>query len=344
MSSDNNRHYCVNGNTSKGMSIEAGDFRSFDAGHPKVLRFSVSVSPDDYSRISEFSFYERAAATYDHIDGGTGTNNFPEEFGLRVLKDGTEIFKVVQQATTQQWSKVAYDFSTNPEFEVNSNTTFTFELLSHRLAGNGGSLQLWELDDLMIRGCCVGNNFSASNRLFKFDARKQGQAVELDWVTNREFINNRYFVERSKDGIRFEPLLQQLSESESYQVRRYLNKDASPLLGDNYYRLVTLRKDGIAEVSDVKKITFESDPQQVSLFPNPTRNEVYVNLKAYSGEAATLSIFNTLGLELQRKSIVEIQEDAIKISTETLQEGLYFILIEVEGKRKQSLPFVVAKK
>jgi len=186
------------------------------------------------------------------------------------------------------------------------------------------------------------NSFSAANRLFKFDARKQGRGVELDWVTNREFLNTRYFIERSANGAAFKPLENRLSNSDSYQVRRYVHFDDYPVLGRNDYRLITLRKDGLAELSATKTVYFDQDLEQVTVYPNPATHQLHVDLRSYAGEAAVIQVYNTLGQQMQQVEIDQLGTAPVTLRTTDLEEGLYLITIDVEGRKRQTQQFVIA--
>ncbi len=75
-----------------------------------------------------------------------------------------------------------------------------------------------------------GLNLKASN--------KDDNKVELDWSTYSETNNRGFEVQRSDDGINFDPIGFIKSQAVSGSGARYTFTDPFPFKGKNYYRLL----------------------------------------------------------------------------------------------------------
>ena len=78
--------------------------------------------------------------------------------------------------------------------------------------------------------------------------------MRLDWITGSEQDNDHFTIERSGDGVYFEPILTTPSAGNSLQAQRYTDLDRAPLNGINYYRLRQTDTDGTTTVSRVVSV------------------------------------------------------------------------------------------
>lgn len=104
--------------------------------------------------------------------------------------------------------------------------------------------------------------------------------VIIAWATASESNNDYFTVERSKDGISFEAIVEVdgAGNSDNYFLN-YKVTDFSPFEGTSYYRLKQTDFDGKFALSDVKAVNFNNPLQTPlwSVFPNPTSlNGVFI--------------------------------------------------------------------
>ena len=146
---------CVQGafGGSKSAACVGGqDNSSFNNNDSDAIEFTASFGSNDEGRISSFCFYERAVENNENF----GQNWPPRKYGIRVLKNGSEIFRSTGNNTTSDWSQECFDFGNNPEFNYNGVTTFKFELLGYdpeedRLDPDEN---IWEIDEFNLMACC----------------------------------------------------------------------------------------------------------------------------------------------------------------------------------------------
>jgi zinc metalloprotease ZmpB len=165
--------------------------------------------------------------------------------------------------------------------------------------------------------------------LTRFDAKRTGDAAILTWTTASEDQNEYFTLERSADGIRFEPIAQIKGAGESRIERQYSYTDRQPINGINYYRLQQSDFDGRTSYSQVVSVRFDAK-SPLALYPNPVSQDLTV---AHSLEAGEVSIFDANGL-LVRKVFFDDNEakSGTRINIETLPTGTYWIQVIGDGQ------------
>lgn len=152
-----NPHSCTAGvNGSNAMCVSSVMDCNYPAGHMRSVKIDVQVVPgsDGTGSLSSISFYEQAPFNYSWIDGASGLNNYPTLYGIRVLKDGTEIYRSEGNMTTADWTLESFSFLNDPAFTVSSTSVFTFELIGYCLVNNGSLVSAWDLDEITIESSC----------------------------------------------------------------------------------------------------------------------------------------------------------------------------------------------
>lgn len=98
------------------------------------------------------------------------------------------------------------------------------------------------------------SSISAENplpiELLYFTAERDGDEVKLRWATASERDNDHFTVERSRDGVDFDPLVRVEGAGTSDAEREYAEVDRWPDQGILYYRLRQTDLDGASTVSD----------------------------------------------------------------------------------------------
>lgn len=152
-------HSCTDGVLgSSAMSVSARSSCTWCDNAPEAVRFEVTLTPDasGSARLTSLNFFERSPKNYSWTGGGSGTNKYPSKLGVRVTKNGKEIFKETNISTAQAWTLRNFDFSSNPEFVVTKTTTFKFEILAYCKSSHGGYswVSTWDIDEIEVLGCC----------------------------------------------------------------------------------------------------------------------------------------------------------------------------------------------
>ncbi len=191
------------------------------------------------------------------------------------------------------------------------------------------------------------SNLTQGEFLF-FQAQKDSREVLLNWTTNTEFKNDYFMVEHSTDGIDFTDITtveRQTTEEDSYYgPTNYTTNDKSPEMGINFYRLKQYFIDGTYRYSEIKEVSFDLDVSEFSIFPNPTDELLFVNLKAHEGASAKIRFSNLFGQPILDREIEEIPSNPIGFDLTHLQNGVYQVTVKIDGYKSKSKSFVIAKR
>ena len=115
--------------------------------------------------------------------------------------------------------------------------------------------------------------------LINFNATAQDNStVVLKWITASEINNDRFEIERSKDGTDFVYIGSVKGAGNSVIQRNYLFTDFTPYDGTSYYRLKQIDYDGKFTYTAIEPVTIEN-LQNIQLFPNPSNgHEIFLSL------------------------------------------------------------------
>ena len=184
---DVNLHSCTPGQDGgEGVCVSSSESCSFTADDDRAIRFNLVVypQPDSVIQITSLNFLERAPEMYVWTTGGTGVNNYPLFYGIRVLKNGTEIFRSEDIPTSTNWSREIFNFIDNDDFLVETPSLFEFELLGYCLAGFDSTVTAWDIDNLSIQASCglpESNRAVVSGRVERMDGLMfENLEVELE--------------------------------------------------------------------------------------------------------------------------------------------------------------------
>ncbi|HRH67523.1 MAG TPA: T9SS type A sorting domain-containing protein, partial [Bacteroidia bacterium] len=206
-----------------------------------------------------------------------------------------------------------------------------FYLLVNKWTPGGSGFTLdWSLSGGASLNCSV-----LPVELISFQAIAEEKIVRLNWTTSSE-INNQYFtVERSADGIDFEPIQMVDGAGSTTSIRNYETLDEKPLHGISYYRLKQTDFDGKFSYSDKVPVDFSDHNDIFYLHPNPAGEAVSFIFSSEERTTYNLQIFSTDGVCCFKKTIDAIagmNKSLLDISI--FQKGVYFVILEDESSHR----------
>jgi hypothetical protein len=159
--------------------------------------------------------------------------------------------------------------------------------------------------------------------LVHFGARKQEGRVLLNWATANEVNNEKFEVERSVDGKKWDILGSvngQSGKAGSNTELKYTYMDESPLEGHNLYRLKQIDYDGSYQYSTARQVSFEQT-SRIVVYPNPSTDYLIVEGLKSNEE---IRIVNTNG---QIVKALEASRNKSTINLDGLRQGAYFVKV-----------------
>ncbi|MDJ1505899.1 lectin-like domain-containing protein [Xanthocytophaga agilis] len=176
----------------------------------------------------------------------------------------------------------------------------------------------------------------------RFEARENGEVVDVIWATASE-KNSAYFeIERSSNGKDFLSIGRVQATGTTSSVSNYFFEDVHPLAGVSYYRLRQVDQDGIYAYSKVVRIERDIASTQLTAYPNPTRGDLTLHVEQFSNEKLQVRIFTASGslvrqLELESTN-GSAQSGGIasewKLNLGDLANGMYTLQIQGETIRQ----------
>ncbi len=199
----------------------------------------------------------------------------------------------------------------------------------NRLVGTGLTT-LTGLNSFSDFGIAQGNGTSLPIDLLSFGAQPDGTRVRLDWTVSME-INNDYFtIERSQDGVEFEPVAVVEGGGNHSLQKDYRTFDPQPHLGLSYYRLKQTDFDGASKTYDMVSVTMTSEAgTKFDIYPNPNKGSFTLQLDT-PFDQITVSILNNMG---QMVYLNELMGTTGKTKTQLslgdiLATGMYFVKVD----------------
>ncbi|GAA4002733.1 hypothetical protein GCM10022408_12740 [Hymenobacter fastidiosus] len=163
--------------------------------------------------------------------------------------------------------------------------------------------------------------------LVRFEAKLIGAAVRVSWATAQE-LNSAYFVvERSANGILFEPVGRLMGAGTTTQRHTYSLTDRTPLPGLSYYRLHQVDTDGQEAYSAPVALNGNSLQHDlvVAVFPNPSRGSFVVRVQQPTAQPAQLVLLNGRGQTVFQQALPAAAQAEYTVAPPQLSSGIYWL-------------------
>lgn len=157
--------------------------------------------------------------------------------------------------------------------------------------------------------------------LLNFTAEEAGKAHLVKWVTSSEINFNRFEVQRSHNGRDFVSIGTSLPMGSASNGASYSFTVAQPFTGNNFYRLKMVDDDGTIAYSNIVLLK-NSAGLQVSVYPNPTAELLYVKIPVYvNSQPIVANVLDASGKIVAQPILVPGSNNAIQVSK--LPAGVY---------------------
>ncbi|HNT19678.1 MAG TPA: PQQ-dependent sugar dehydrogenase [Saprospiraceae bacterium] len=164
-------------------------------------------------------------------------------------------------------------------------------------------------------------------KLSRFQAHWIHPRVELRWSNHTETDLAHYTVEKSKEGLRFLSIAQVIPKKEESAPNDYIYYDEQIESGESYYRLKLTGTDQSADYSDIVRVRVPDNENSLAFYRASTR-EILIHPGSVS-ENEVLSLFAVHG-----NLIIEVPGGVKSIGAESLNAGVYILVVKTENGRK----------
>ncbi len=254
-----------------------------------------------------------------------------------------------QNSATITWNSVAGVASYSVQFKTvaastwstpsTSNTSF---ILSNLLPGTTYQVRIMNI--------CTGGGFSAFSAtqefttasakesssiaasIFNFIGETKDNANVLTWSTISEENISGFNVLNSTDGVRYEPIATISSKADngsSEEMLHYSFVHESPSATTNYYRIESVAFDNTVMLYNrVVTLNNQSPITSISLYPNPTRDIVTIDMTAATEEALLVKVIDMTGRVVKViNTKTQKGQQLIPVSLSEYSSGIYTIQV-----------------
>lgn len=163
--------------------------------------------------------------------------------------------------------------------------------------------------------------------LYRFTANLVNRNVLLQWTCERSELLSRIEIERSANGAQWSVIGIQLPDNTGdYSFLDYL-----PPFGTNFYRLKLRSVDGAFIYSDVRQVFIPGDKEVIRIYPNPTEQEVTIEIPHNTG--TFIQLIDDAGKVLK---LINSEEHYIKLDLGPFPAGAYMLRLTDRGGNSKS--------
>lgn len=165
--------------------------------------------------------------------------------------------------------------------------------------------------------------------ILDFQGKLNGGKVLLNWTVMNEENLKYYEVERSFNGRDFEYVARVTAEKQS---RYQYNDNVESFNGRSlFYRLRKVDVDGRYSFSDVLSINIPLNVK-FSLYPNPARDKVFVNINNNTNSAVQLAVSDVQGRKVLTQTAKAVNGQLV-LDVASLTPGIYFVTVSIQGSQ-----------
>jgi len=167
--------------------------------------------------------------------------------------------------------------------------------------------------------------------LTDFNAKCSDEQVKLNWSTASETNNDYFTLEKSTDNLNFEKIATINGAGTKNSVSNYTYSDeVQNHDGTAYYRLSQTDYDGTKNILETRAVTCsESTSGNISIYPNPATDVVYISLNEETDDNMIVNIYNLFGDNVYTETLKTIKgKNTFAINSSNFKQGIYSIIID----------------
>jgi hypothetical protein len=181
------------------------------------------------------------------------------------------------------------------------------------------------------------NNFPLPVEFLYFKGRYDAGQCVLTWATATETDCDKFIIERSADGIRYQDLASVPGAGNSLEEKTYTYADAGPTTGFNYYRIRQVDFNGDYAYTNVVALDVTGQHAfGVTAYPTPSKGATpTLSITASEQREVSIRIYDYLGYThfIHTVTVGDTHEVNFEIpGFDRVPVGLYFIKVSSGGK------------
>jgi hypothetical protein len=202
-----------------------------------------------------------------------------------------------------------------------------------------GANQQWNISEV---GCPAGAvQGLRRNATLAGGAYRDGKKVMIQWASNAD--EDDYFVVEKVDKNGDYVSLGVVNSDNVNGSETYSLYDNQPEEGSNFYRIQLNRNGGASQYSELFEVKFRK-LADFEVYPNPANDYIDINIEAAErGKEIGIVLISLDGKIVKYEKVVDPQSKTARIELDNIEDGAYFIHIEMAGKRRITRPVVIMR-
>jgi hypothetical protein len=180
--------------------------------------------------------------------------------------------------------------------------------------------------------------------LLSFDGQVENSCANLTWVMENETNCKWFVIERAGDKGGYDSISVVEGVNNNNQTT-YTFEDENMVIGNNYYRLRQVDRDGIVRYSKVVTL-YKNAPattaNSMGIYPNPATSTINYTVASATSQQVIVQVFDISGVVLltaQQQLYAGSNQQTVAVSS--LKSGNYFLRVtNREGSTQYVQPFV----
>ena len=166
--------------------------------------------------------------------------------------------------------------------------------------------------------------------LLGLNGSQENGVNKISWSTEAE-INSDYYIVERKVGQEWIAIAKDYSKSGA-AVNEYVVYDADfDRMATNYYRLKQVDLDGDVTDLGIVSVQSEYDFSDVTLSPNPAKDQLNVGLNASKKAVYTLSVLDMSGKVISSTEVTAQEgSNSFQLNVDALKQGSYLLVVNGE--------------
>ncbi|MDX2045896.1 MAG: AbfB domain-containing protein [Chitinophagaceae bacterium] len=283
------------------------------------VSFESISNPGQYLRQLNFAIVQNALE---------GTTAFRNDATFYVVPGWDDANKFSLRSKTYSDRYITYNSTSDLQLGISQVTAGSDALTKMR--------STWSFEAPVNTSNLGLNSSAVSLQYLTLTAEENESNVDLNWQVSNEEGVNFYRVERSVDGVVFEPLTSLGASGNAKRNQDYYSKDTKAPEGKLYYRIRALDAAGNYILSNVSEVEINVSRLQMDIYPNPVTYTRNVTVKLFSERAgkAAVKLINAEGRIVKYQSLeLKGGKDMTRLDLRNLPSGLYLLEFSQNGVR-----------
>ncbi len=159
-----------------------------------------------------------------------------------------------------------------------------------------------------------------------------GRKVKLNWVFPQMNQPLHYEIEYAKGAAPYR-LLESIEAEATLDLATYGTMHEQPAIGSNHYRIKVVFAGGGYYYIDPEVVDFDALDEFLTVFPNPTTGQLFVDLTPYENQQVDMTLVNINGQTVLQKQLGADHFLIEELDVSIFDNGFYMLKAKVDGRR-----------